>query len=136
MELDLFFEPEEIFFEELTLFMELLMATFLLLFLRDCMAFFLVPAEADIFREVDLRGIRFPFRIIDGMRGLDLKPETFIFLPLVDLAFLDFLFLLKVDSFVMSNSTSLLTSRCILVVLDLTILELKFYLLWNNVLVD
>ena len=128
MDLDLFFEPEEIFFEELPLIMELLMVTFLLDFLRDCncLAFFLVPAEADIFREVDLRGIRFPFRIIDGMRGLDLKPETFIFLPLVDLAFLDFLFLLEVASFVMSNSTSLLTSRCILPVLDSTIFQ--FYL--------
>jgi len=124
MDLDLFLEAEDIFFEGRPLFMELLMATFLLGFLRNCIAFFLEPAEVDIFRGVDLRGIRFPFTIIDGMRALDFNPETFIFLPLlVDLAFLDFLFLLEVDSFPKSNSTSLLTSRCILLVLDLTILE-------------
>merc|ERR1740123_307544 len=75
MDLDLFLEAEDIFFEELPLFMELLIATFLFGFLRICIAFFLVPAEVDIL------------------------------LPLiVDLTFLDFLFLLEVDSFLMSNS--------------------------------
>ena len=136
MDLDLFLEAEDIFFEGRPLFMELLMATFLLGFLRNCIAFFLEPAEVDIFRGVDLRGIRFPFTIIDGMRALDFNPETFIFLPLlVDLAFLDFLFLLEVDSFPKSNSTSLLTSRCILLVLDLTIFDFSstfFEMCWST----
>jgi len=113
MDLDLFLLLEDLFAAKLPLEA---------LFLR-IITFFLAPAETDIFRDLDLTGSRFLFTMIDGMRALDLNPETFIFLP-VNVAFLDFLFLLAVDLFLMSNSTSLLTSRCILLVLDLTISEL------------
>ena len=68
MDLDNFLAPEDTFIEEPPLFIELLMA------------FLLMPAEADIFLDVDLRGIRFPFTTTDGMIALD--PETFVFLPL------------------------------------------------------
>ena len=79
MDLDNFLAPEETFIEEPPLFIELLMA------------FFLMPAEVDIFRDVDLRGIRFPFTV-DGIRALgsDLNPETFIFLPLLSFSFIFF----------------------------------------------
>ena len=146
IELDLFLALEDLFKASLTLeslanfpsaetlllFMELLdlLMDFLemdlllavaFLFLLDCaaIAFFLVRAEGDTFWELDLTGSGSPFTMIDGMRALDLNPETFIFFP-VDVAFLDFLFLLEVaiDSFLKG-------ARCILLllVLDLTILE-------------
>ena len=78
----------------------------------------------------------FFFAIILGFAailfGVFMLKETFLLLG-EEVDFLDFLFLLEVEALLMSSSRSLLISRCILFVLDLTIfLGFQLELRWST----